>query len=74
MMRFILDKHKDRINFEQKKDIMRLIIKNNFSKPEDLLQYIIEFSKSVKQLSGIEIEKPTENNLEEQHQNESGKM
>ena len=74
MMRFILDKHKDRINFEQKKDVMRLIIKNNFSKPEDLLQYIIEFTKSIKQLNGIEIGKPTENNLEEQHQNASGKM
>ncbi len=72
MMRFILDEHKDKINFEQKKDVMRLVIKNDFPHPEDLLQYLIEFSKNVKRLN--KTENSTENNFEEQHQDASGKM
>ena len=73
MMRFILDKYKDKINFEQKKDIMRLVIKNDFPKPEDLLQYLIEFCKRVKQLNKNDTENPTESNIEEQYQDSSGK-
>ena len=57
MMRFILEEHKDKIKFEQKKDVMRLVVKNDFSKPEDLLRYLIGFSKDIKQLNKKETEK-----------------
>ena len=57
MMRFILEEHKDKIKFEQKKDVMRLVVKNDFSKPEDLLRYLIEFIKNIKQLNKKETEK-----------------
>ena len=74
MMRYVLDKHKDRIKFEQKKEVMRLVVNNDFPKPEDLLQYLVEFSKNVKQLNKNEIENLTENNLAKQRQDISNKI
>ncbi|MCG6915025.1 transcription-repair coupling factor [bacterium BMS3Abin03] len=65
MMRFILEEHKDKIKFEQKKDVMRLVVKNDFSKPEDLLRYLIGFSKDIKQLNKNETVSSTENNFED---------
>ena len=65
MMRFILEEHKDKIKFEQKKDVMRLVVKNDFSKSEDLLRYLIGFSKDIKQLNKNETVSSTENNFED---------
>jgi transcription-repair coupling factor (superfamily II helicase) len=50
LMRFILAEHKEVIKFEQKEDIMKLIIKNNFESPERLLKFLLTFSESVKSL------------------------
>jgi len=50
LMRFILDKHKDTVKFEQKNEVMKLIIKNNFESPEVLLEFLIRFSESVSEL------------------------
>jgi transcription-repair coupling factor (superfamily II helicase) len=50
LMRFILDKHKDTVKFEQKNEVMKLIIKNNFASPEVLLEFLIQFSESVSEL------------------------
>ncbi len=50
LMRFILDEHKDKIKFEQKNDMMKLNIKNNFDTPEKLLEFLISFSSDIKKL------------------------
>ncbi len=48
LMRYILDEHKETVKFDQKKDVMKLVIKNKFKTPEDLLKYLIDFSLKVK--------------------------
>ncbi len=50
LMRFILDEHKESVKFEQKEETMKLVIKNNFETPEKLLEFLIDFSKSVRSL------------------------
>jgi hypothetical protein len=57
LMRFILAKHKEAVKFEQKNDVMKLIVKNNFSQrdgdpesPEKLLEFLIQFSLDVSKL------------------------
>ena len=50
LMRFILDKHKETVKFEQKNDTMKLQIKNNFESTEALLEFLIEFSMNVSKL------------------------
>ncbi len=47
LMRYILNEHKETINFEQKKKVMRLQIKNTFESPEKLLEFLIEISSSI---------------------------
>jgi len=49
-MRFILAEHKEAVKFEQKNEIMKLIIKNNFQSPEKLLEFLVDFSKSISDL------------------------
>jgi hypothetical protein len=49
-MRFILDEYKESVKFEQKEETMKLVIKNNFETPEKLLEFLIDFSKSVRSL------------------------
>ena len=57
LMRFILAEHKESVKFEQKEETMKLVIKNNFSQrdgdpesPEKLLEFLIDFSKNVRNL------------------------
>lgn len=50
LMRFIIDEYKDKIRFEQKNDVMKLILKNNFETPEILMEYLIDFSRKVERL------------------------
>ena len=50
LMRFILDKHKETVKFEQKNDTMKLQIKNNFESTEALLEFLIEFSMNASKL------------------------
>jgi transcription-repair coupling factor (superfamily II helicase) len=57
LMRFILAEHKEAVKFEQKGEIMKLIIKNNFSQrggdpesPEKLLEFLIRFASDVSKL------------------------
>ncbi len=56
LMRFIMDNYKDRIKFNQQKDVMKLIINNNFKTPEELLEFLIRFCKEVADLFGGEIQ------------------
>ena len=53
LMRFILEEYKNKIKFEQKKDIMKLLIINNYSSPEDLLNFLIKFSNDVANHFGV---------------------
>lgn len=50
LMRFILAEHKEAVKFEQKEGVMKLVIKNNFESPERLLEFLLNFTKSVKNL------------------------
>jgi len=50
LMRFILEKYKDSVKFEQKNETMKLIVKNNFETPEKLLDFLIQFSDNVSSL------------------------
>jgi transcription-repair coupling factor (superfamily II helicase) len=50
LMRFILDQNKETVKFDQKSDLMKLVIKNNFESPEALLEFLILFSMNVSKL------------------------
>ncbi len=45
-----MDNYKDKIKFNQQKEIMKLIITNNFKTPEDLLEFLIKFSKEIAEI------------------------
>jgi len=61
LMRFILDEYKDKIKFDQKKDVMKLVLVNNFESPEKIMHFLINFSSEVMNLFGVEV-KEVENN------------
>jgi transcription-repair coupling factor (superfamily II helicase) len=65
LMRFILDEYKDKIKFDQNKNIMRLVLINNFESPERVLEYLINFSREVMNLFGAEIKvvEPAKNQI-----------
>jgi transcription-repair coupling factor (superfamily II helicase) len=50
LMRYILHEYKNKIKLEQKKETMKLLISNNFSSPEDLLNFLIKFTNEVMNL------------------------
>ncbi|NWF50936.1 MAG: transcription-repair coupling factor [Ignavibacteriaceae bacterium] len=47
LMRFIMNEYKDQVRFNQQKEVLRLIISNTFSSPDELLRYLIEFCDKV---------------------------
>ena len=55
LMRFVIDKYKDKIKFDQNKNIMKLILTNNFESSEKVLEFLINFSREVMELFGAEI-------------------
>ncbi len=59
LMRFILDNYKDTVSFKQDKDIMKLIIKNNYESPEQLLAFLITFCNEVIELFNVKKEAST---------------
>jgi len=50
LMRLIVNNYKDSVKFEQKNESMKLIIANNFESAEKSLEFLINFSASVKNL------------------------
>ena len=50
LMRYILDEHKETIKFDQKKEVMKLAIKNKFTNPEELLLFLIKLSQNISAL------------------------
>ncbi len=63
LMRFIMDDYKNTVKFNQQKDVMKLVIQNNFESPEKLMEFLIEFTIKVTKLFGVEIKEqvPEEN-------------
>ena len=55
LMRFIMDEYKDKIKFNQQKEVMKLVIENRFEKAEDILSYLITFCGRVSKLFGNEV-------------------
>ena len=55
LMRFIMDEYKDKIKFNQQKEVMKLVIENRFEKAEDILSYLITFCSRVAKLFGNEV-------------------
>ncbi|MEJ2614883.1 MAG: transcription-repair coupling factor, partial [Ignavibacteriaceae bacterium] len=55
LMRFIMDKYNDKVKFNQQKEVMKLIITNNFKAPEVLLEFLINFSKEIVNLFNEDI-------------------
>ncbi|MCU0343511.1 MAG: transcription-repair coupling factor [Ignavibacterium sp.] len=57
LMRFIMDEsaYKDKIKFNQQKEVMKLIVENKFEKPEDILSFLITFCSRVSRLFGNEV-------------------
>ena len=62
-----MDNYKDRIKFNQQKDVMKLIISNNFKTPEELLEFLIRFCKEVADLFGGEIQASEEEDNHKRH-------
>ena len=54
LMRFVIDKYKDKIKFDQNKNIMKLVLINNFESPERVLEFLINFSREIMKLFGAE--------------------
>ena len=50
-----MDEYKDKIKFNQQKEVMKLVIENKFEKAEDILSYLITFCGRVAKLFGNEI-------------------
>ena len=55
LMRFILDRYKNKIKFDQNKNMMKLILVNNFESPEKILEFLINFSREVMELFDAEM-------------------
>ena len=60
LMRFIMDNYKDKIKFNQQKEVMKLVIENRFEKAEDILSYLITFCGRVAKLFGNEVKLKTD--------------
>ncbi|HCY75370.1 MAG TPA: transcription-repair coupling factor [Ignavibacteriales bacterium] len=60
LMRFIMDHYKDKIKFNQQKEVMKLVIENRFEKAEDILSYLITFCGRVSKLFGNEVKLKSE--------------
>jgi len=52
MMRFILEKYKETVKFQQQKDSMKLVIENRFESPEKTIEFLIKFDKEIAELFG----------------------
>jgi hypothetical protein len=49
-MRFILDNYKTSVKFSQQKDVMKLVITNNFENPDKISDFLIKFSIDIMKL------------------------
>lgn len=47
LMNFIVEKYSSTIKFNQQKEVMKLVITNTFTSPEEQLQYLINLTKEI---------------------------
>ena len=50
LMRYILDSYKDSVKFSQQKDVLKLVVNNNFETPEKISDFLIKFSREIMKL------------------------
>ncbi len=50
LLKYIMEEHKETVKFNQQKDIMKLVIQNNFETPETLLSFLIDFTEEVEKI------------------------
>jgi len=56
LVRFTAENYKKTISFKQDKDIMKLIITNNYESPETLLAFLIKFCNEVIELFNVKVD------------------
>ncbi|HSP88908.1 MAG TPA: TRCF domain-containing protein, partial [Ignavibacteriaceae bacterium] len=49
LMRFIMDEYKNKIKFNQQKEVLKLVIVNDFKSPEELIEYLVRFCMKVQE-------------------------
>jgi transcription-repair coupling factor (superfamily II helicase) len=47
LMEFIMNDYRNKIKFNQQKETLKLVMLNNFNSPEELMEYLVKFCKSV---------------------------
>ena len=55
LMGFIMDNYKNTVKFVQQKNVMKLVIQNNFENPEKILAFLKDFGKEVIDLFDVKI-------------------
>jgi len=50
LMQFIMDEYRNKVKFNQQKEVLRLIITNDFKSPEELMEFLVRFCRSVKEM------------------------
>lgn len=53
LMKYIMENYRKMIRFNQQKESLRLIIRNDFNSPEELLQFLQKFTSEVRDLFSI---------------------
>ncbi len=61
LMRFIVDRYKNTVKFVQQKDVMKLVIQNNFEYPEKIFEFLIEFGKEIIELFEVKLKDVPDN-------------
>jgi transcription-repair coupling factor (superfamily II helicase) len=55
LMKFIVERYNDKIKFSQQKEVLKLVITNNFETPERTLEFLIRFAGEIINLFGVKI-------------------
>ena len=50
LMRFITENYKNKVKFSQQKETLKLVITNDFKSPEELIEFLVKFCKSISEM------------------------
>jgi transcription-repair coupling factor (superfamily II helicase) len=50
LMEFIMGEYRNKIKFNQQKEVLKLVITNDFKSSEEILEYLIKFCKEVNEI------------------------